>query len=294
MILPKFDFHEPKTLHEACQILAEYGAQAKLIAGGTDLLVDMKKNLVSPKQLLSISKIDEMKQLDLSSGGLKIGSCLTVADIAAASIIATKWSALCAGARALGSPQIRNLATIGGNIGSASPAADLPPSLIAYGAKLVLKKYAGERVVSMDQFFVGPRRTKIAPDEIISEIQIDTPPPYSGAGYISLGIRSCQDIKIVNVAAFITLESPRGIIKNARVVMGCVGPTCKRAISAEKLLIGEKPGEAIFTKAGEAAMRDCSPRGSAESRASAEYKKDMVGVLTRRTLSEALKAAMEQ
>jgi CO/xanthine dehydrogenase FAD-binding subunit len=294
MLLPKFDFHEPKTLNEACQILAEYGTKAKLIAGGTDLLVDMKKNLVSPKQLLSISKIEEMKQLDLSADGLKIGSCLTAAAIAAANIIATKWSALCAGAKALGSPQIRNLATIGGNIGSASPAADLPPSLISYGAKLVLRKSSGERVVSMDHFFVGPRRTKMDPDEIISAIHIDTPPPYSGAGYISLGIRTCQDIKIVNVASFITLESPGGIIKNARVVMGCVGPTCIRAHSAEKLLIGEKPGTAIFTKAGEAAMRDCSPRGAAESRASAEYKKDMVGVLTRRTLSEALKEAMGQ
>ncbi len=293
MLLPKFDFHEPETLTEACQILAEYGTQARVLAGGTDLLVDMKKHMTAPEQLLSISKIEELKQLDFSDG-LKIGSCLTIADIASSRSIAEKWSAVCAGAGSLGSPQIRNLATIGGNIGSASPAADLPPSLISYGAKLVLKNNAGERIVSMDDFFVGPRRMKIAPDEIISKILVDTPPPFSGAAYISLGIRSCQDIKIVNVAAFITLESSSGIIKNARIVLGCVGPTCIRAISAEKLLIGEKPGMAIFSKAGEAAMRDCSPRGSSVSRASAEYKKDMVGVLTRRTLSEALKEATEQ
>ena len=123
---------------------------------------------------------------------------------------------------------------------------------------------------------------------------MDVPPPYSGASYISLGIRTCQDIKIVNVASFITLESHGGIIKNARIVLGCVGPTCIRAVSAEKLLVGEKPGEAVFIKAGEAAMRNCSPRGSSESRASAEYKKDMVGVLTRRTLNEALMEAMRQ
>ena len=294
MLLPKFDFHEPHTVDEACQILAEYGAEAKVIAGGTDLLVDMKKRLVLPKQLLSISKIEEMKRLDLSGSVIKIGSCLTVADIASANIIAIKWNALCAGARSLGSPQIRNLATIGGNIGSASPAADLLPSLISYDANLVLKKNSGERVVSLDQFFVGPRRTKLDPDEIISEIRMDVPPPYSGASYISLGIRTCQDIKIVNVASFITLESHGGIIKNARIVLGCVGPTCIRAVSAEKLLVGEKPGEAVFIKAGEAAMRNCSPRGSSESRASAEYKKDMVGVLTRRTLNEALMEAMRQ
>lgn len=292
MLLPKFDFHEPGNLTEACQILAEYGAKAKVLAGGTDLLVDMKKHRTSPERLLSISKIEEMKRLDLSADGLKIGSGVTISDIAASSLIASKWSALCAGAKSLGSPQIRNLATIGGNIGSASPAADMPPSLISYGATLVLKKIAGERVLSMDEFFESPRRTKIAPDEIISEIRIDTPPPFSGASYISLGIRSCQDIKIVNVASFITLESSGGIIRNARIVLGCVGPTCLRAVSAEKLLIGEKPDAAIFAKAGAAAMRDCSPRGSSESRASAEYKKDMVGVLTKRTLSQALKEAM--
>ena len=144
MLLPKFDFHEPHTVDEACQILAEYGAEAKVIAGGTDLLVDMKKRLVLPKQLLSISKIEEMKRLDLSGSVIKIGSCLTVADIASANIIATKWNALCAGARSLGSPQIRNLATIGGNIGSASPAADLLPSLTSYDANLVLKKTPGK------------------------------------------------------------------------------------------------------------------------------------------------------
>jgi carbon-monoxide dehydrogenase medium subunit len=294
MLLPKFDFHEPATVAEACQAMAEYKEKAKALAGGTDLIVNMKKKLIAPPHIVAISRIEEITGLKVSPRLLRIGSCFTIANIAASEAIAKKWSALCAGAKALGSPQIRNLATIGGNIASASSAADMPPSLIAYDAKVVLTKESGQRVVSMDHFFLGSKLADIAPDEIIMEIQIEEPPPYSGAGYLALGIRSAQDIKIVNVASFITLDGSGGIIKNARIVMGCVGPTPLRASSAERLLVGEKPTEALFAKAAEAAIETASPRGAAYSRASAKYKKEMVGVLTRRTLGIALKEATQQ
>ena len=294
MLLPKFNFHEPATLAEACQIMAEYAVKAKVIAGGTDLMVNMKKKLISPERLVSIARIEELKKLDSSSDVLKIGSCFTVADIEASELIGKKWSALCAGAKALGSPLVRNLATIGGNLASARPAADLPPPLMAYGARVVLKKKSGERVVSLDNFFRGGGLTEIAPDEILTEIQIDAPPPYSGASYINLSSRSACDCNLVNIASFIGLDGPGSTIKTARIVIGCVGPTHIRAVSAEKLLIGEKPTEAIFAKAGEAAMKDCAPRGLAESRGSAEYKRDMVRELTNRTLSNAYKDAMMQ
>ncbi len=294
MLLPKFNFHEPATLAEACQIMAEYGTRAKVIAGGTDLMVNMKRKLVSPEQLVSIGKIEELKKLDSSSDVLKIGSCFTVADIEASEVIGKKWSALCAAAGALGSPLIRNLATIGGNLASARPAADLPPPLMAFGARVVLKKKSGERVVSLDNFFRGGALTEIAPNEILTEIQIDAPPPYSGASYINLSSRSASDCNLVNIASFIGLDGPGGTIKSARIVMGCVAPIHVRAPSAERLLIGEKSSEAIFAKAGEAAMNDCAPRGHAESRASAEYKRDMVRELTIRTLSAAYKDAMMQ
>lgn len=294
MLLPKFDFHEPATVAEACEMLAEYGQKAKVLAGGTDLIVNMKKKLTSPPHIVSISRIEEITGCDLSPRLLKIGSCFTIANIAVSQAIAKKWGALCAGAKALGSPQVRNLATIGGNIASASSAADMPPSLIAYDAKVVLRRESEHRVLSMDHFFVGSKLADIGPDEIITEIQIEEPPPYSGAGYVALGIRNAQDIKIVNVASFITLDGPYGIIKNARIVMGCVGPTPLRALSAERLLVGEKPTETIFAKAAEAAILTASPRGAAYSRASAKYKKEMVGVLTRRTLGIALKEATQQ
>ena len=294
MLLPRFDFHEPATLAEACQIMAYYGVKARVIAGGTDLMVNMKRKLVSPEQLVSIARIEELKKFDSASDVLKLGSCFTVADIEASEVIGKKWSALCAGAKALGSPLIRNLATIGGNLASARPAADLPPPLMAYGARVVLKKKSGERVVSLDNFFRGGALTEIAPDEILTEIQIDAPPPYSGASYINLSSRSACDCNLVNIASFIGLDGPGGTIRTARIVMGCVAPIHVRAPSPEKLLIGEKPSEALFERAGEAAMNDCAPRGHAESRASAEYKRDMVKELTIRTLGAAYKGAATQ
>ncbi len=292
MLLPRFDFHEPQTLSEACQVMAHFRGKAKVIAGGTDLLVDMKRKATSPEQIVSIARINELRQIDLSSDTLRIGSCVTVSEIEASNVIGKRWAALCSGARALGNPLVRNLATIGGNLGSASPSADLPPSLVAYGARALLKKESAERVVPLDRFFLGAGLTEIGPDEILKEIQIDAPPPFSGAGYINEGIRKCRDCNVVNVASFLTLESPGGAIKEARIVMGCVGPPGLRAHEAEKLLIGERPSEELFKRAGESAMQECSPRGHAHSRASAPYKRDMVGVLAQRTLAMALKEAL--
>jgi len=288
MLLPKFDFHEPKTVKEACQILAEYGTKARVIAGGTDLMVNMKKKIFSPEQLVSISRIPELNQLDISGDCIRIGACFTVAEIISSDAISKQFNALCEGAKNLGTPLIRNLATIGGNIGSARPAADLPPSLMAYSAQVVLNCLSGERRVSLDKFFLGPGFTAMKPDEILTEIRIPAPNPRSGAGYINIGIRKGQDCNIVNVASFIELDK-NGIIQNARIIMGCVGPTPLRAGSAEKILIGQKPGNELFSRAGAAASSESAPID--DIRGSAAYKKDMAGVLTRRTLDIALNEA---
>lgn len=287
MLLPKFDFHEPLSLAEACQMMREFGRKARPLAGGTDLMVNMKKKILSPDHLVSLSRIDELKSVECSDSLLKIGACVTVAELAESEAIRKHWSAVCTGAKALGSPLIRNLATIGGNIASARPAADLPPSLMAYNAKVLLKKSSGERIVPLDDFFKGPGLTELQADEILTEIRIETPPPYSGCAYINMGVRKTQDCNIINVASFISLDSPDGLIKTARIVMGCVGPKHLRACSAEASLIGKKASEAIFAQAGELAMKDCSPID--DFRGSAEYKRAMVAVLTKRTLATAYK-----
>lgn len=291
MSLPEFDFHAPGTVDEACRMVAEYGAKAKIFAGGTDLMLDMRRKRISPEHVISIPQIGELTKLELSPGMLKLGACVTLGRIVKSKEIAEKWGAVCAGAKAIGSCLVRNLATVGGNLVSARPAADMPPSMIAYGASLVLRKASGERVVSIDDFFTGSGTTVMAPDEILTEIRLLEPPAYAGAGYLNLGIRNACDINILNVSSYIALDGPSGSVTDARIVMGCVAPTHVRALSAEKLLIGEKPSAALFERAGEAALNAATPRGAAYSRASAEYKKDMVKELTMRTLAMALKEA---
>ena len=288
MLLPKFKFHEPKTEQEACQILMEYGDKAKPIAGGTDLMINMKKKLMSPEHVVSLSRIASLKDLQKENGFVKIGACFTVADMIEAKDIRENVNALSAGAAALGSPLVRNLATIGGNLGSARPAADLPPPLMAYGATLILKSGKGKRSIAIDDFFKSPGTTECRPDEFIAEIQVLTPPAGAGAGYLNLGARKAQDCNIVNVASFICLNKS-GVIDTARVILGCVGPIHLRAPAAEKILMGEKPDKTLFKQAADAAKTDCLP--ITDFRGTGEYKRAMVGVLTQRTLGIALDEA---
>lgn len=289
MLVPKFGFHEPTAVSEACEIMEVYGARAKLLAGGTDLLVNMKKKIIAPEHLVCLGRIDSMHGITEKDGYIVIGGRYTVAELSVNSLVKEKLSALQSGARALGSPLVRNRATIGGNIGSARPAADLPPSLIAYGATAVLQSLKGKREIALKDFFKGPGFTEINVDEILTEVRVPVPGNGQGAGYINLGVRKAQDCNIVNAAAFIALDDKDGSIKQARIVLGSVGPTPLRATSAEVLLIGEKPDEALFHKAGEAARQDCTPID--DFRGAANYRKAMVGILTKRTLDIAHRRA---
>jgi carbon-monoxide dehydrogenase medium subunit len=289
MHLPRFEYHEPQSLVEACKLTAELRGKAKVLAGGTDLIVNMKKRVVLPKHVVSLSRIKDLKGFESGKKTLKIGACLTVSDLEASPEIRKTLGALRGAASVLGSPLIRNLATVGGNLVTARPAADLPPPLMAYGAKVVLKNGSGKRTVSLDEFFKAPGQSVMGPAEILVQILVDRPPVHSGAAYIKLGVRKSLEISLVNVASFIHLDRPDGVIRSARIVLGAVAPTPMRALSAEKLLLGEKPSEALFARAGEAAAKDC--RAIDDFRGTAEYRRAMVAVFTKRTLATALKEA---
>jgi carbon-monoxide dehydrogenase medium subunit len=269
--------------------MAELKEKARPLAGGTDLLVNMKKDVVSPENVVSLDRIDALKEKNLANGQMRLGACLKAADIGNSEEINALLSAVGISGSSLGSPLIRNLATIGGNIVTARPAADFPPSLLVYDAQVVLKKADGERRVPLNEFFVGPGETIMTPDEILTEVVMDRPPDFSGSGYIKLGLRKALEISIVNVASFIALDGKDGSITSARVALGAVAPVPMRAVSAEKVLVGEKPGETLFEKAGEAAADDSKPID--DFRGSAEYRRAMVGVLTKRTLNLALEKA---
>jgi len=289
MLLPRFQYHEPKLLKEAIELMSEVGVEASLLAGGTDLLVNMKRGKLSPKHVVSLSRIEELKQVNMKNGSLRIGPCVTVAELKEHEAVRSDFSGLAESAGLLGSPLIRNLATIGGNIATARPAADLPPTLMAYGSRLVLKKGDGERTLPVEEFFQGPGVTRIEPGEILSSIVLDSPPPFSGGGYVKLGLRKSLEISIVNVAAFLVLDGPSGPIKDARVVLGAVGPTPMRSPSAETSLVGREPDESLFQAAGEEAAGDSRPID--DFRGSAEYRREMVKVLTRKALVRAYEEA---
>ncbi|MFZ0449884.1 MAG: xanthine dehydrogenase family protein subunit M [Desulfatiglandaceae bacterium] len=289
MLLPKFRYHEPATLEETCEMMADLGNRARLLAGGTDLIVNMKKKILDPEHVVFLGRIEELKGIDSHDGTIRIGALMTVAEIAESPDIKTPLPALAHGASVLGSPLIRNLATVAGNLVSARPAADLPPSLMAYAAKVVLRKKDRKRQVPLKDFIQGPGKTAMEPEEILTHIVLDRPPAGSGAAYIKLGKRKALEISLVNVASYLSLDESDDSVASARIVMGAVGPTPLRATSAEKLLIGENPSQQLFERVGEAAGLESRPID--DFRGSAEYRRAMVKVLTERTLRAAYELA---
>ena len=284
-LLPKFDFYEPDSVAEACKVLADAKTEGKIIAGGTDIMVNMKKGLLSPKCLVSLAKIPGLSSVEPITGGIVIGPNLIVAKLIEFDLMRKKFNLLSKAASVLGSPLIRNRATIGGNIVTARPAADLPPPLMAMGARVVLTKKGKERELPLDDFFVGPGQTKIKPGEILTKIIVDDPPPFTGWDYIKLMHRNALEIAIVAVAVRITLDGPDGTIKDARVILSAVAAKAIHAVSAEKILIGEKPTEKLFKQAAALASTDCTP--ITDIRGGAEYRCAMVETLTNRALSGA-------
>lgn len=289
-LLPRFEFHEPKDLAEACTLLSQLGADAKIIAGGTDLLVSMKQDSLCPKHLVSISRIPELFEIEPRDGTVAIGSHVIVAKLLELDLIHDKLPLLTKGAGVLGSPLVRNRATIGGNIVTARPAADLPSPLMALGAVIRLTSREGDREMPLEDFFVGPGETVIKPAEILTTIVVDEPPPHTGGDYIKLGHRQACEICITAGASMVTLDKPDGIIQDARVLLGAVAPTIIHAASAEEVLRGERPSPALFEKAAEeAAGKDAQP--ISDMRGSEAYRRAMVKVVVKRTLFNALKEA---
>jgi carbon-monoxide dehydrogenase medium subunit len=289
MLLPKFNYHEPRSVGAATRLLHEIGKEASVLAGGTDLLVNMKMGKSAPKHVVSLSRIEDLKGVKMDQGALTLGACVTAGELKDQEQIKSEFNGLCQSAGSLGSPLIRNLATVGGNIVTARPAADLPPTLMAYGASVVLKKEQGERIIPLEEFFKGPGQTVIEPEEILCAVVLNEPPPYSGGGYVKLGVRKALEISLVNVAAFMVLDGPNGPIKESRIVLGSVAPLPMRSPSAEAVLIGERPDDALFERAGNAASKDAKPID--DFRGSAEYRREMVKVLTRRALKLAYEEA---
>ena len=287
MNLPKFDYEAPADLREACEIKACYGDRAALLAGGTDLLITLQKGGLAPNLVVSLERLDELREMAGFSSGLTIGARITAAELAE-SWLGPAEQVLSEAAVQVGSPLIRNRATIGGNLVSAMPAADLAPPLLALRAVVVLNRVGSERVVDLEDFFVAPGEQVMQPDEIMSEIFIPNLPEGSGGAFEKLGVRKALERSIVSVAAVLSLEDDGKTIADVRIALGAVAPTPMLAVEAADNLTGKKATAKNFAAAGKIAAGEARPRGL---RTSAEYSRLMVETLTQRALQRAFAVA---
>ncbi|MFZ5649236.1 MAG: FAD binding domain-containing protein [Bacillota bacterium] len=282
--LPDFDYHAPESLDEACRLLARLGSRAKVFAGGTDVLVKMKHDLLSPEVLVSLKNISELRGINYVQGrGVVIGAGTTHNELANSPLLQEKYLSVCEAAHHMANNQVRNVGTIGGNIVNAVPSADLPPILIALSAGVKLVGTSGEREVPLKNFFTGPGQSIIKSDEILTEIVIPDQ-PTTGSTYIKFGLRRSGALAVVGVAVAITVDG--SIIREARIAMGAVAPTPMRAVMAEQLLKGREISDELLEEAGVCASGECKP--ISDIRGSEEYRRDMVRVFTRRALQKAI------
>lgn len=281
--MKNFEYFEPTTLAEASRLFAEEHAQ--LLAGGTDLVIGMKASTETPQSVISLQKIPGLDGITTDNNGIMIGATTKVREVELSEDILQHHTALAEGASEIGSIQIRNLATIGGNIAHASPAADTVAGLLVADAQVNIASADGERTVPINELFTGPGQTVLKPGEIITQFRL--PSPASGSHYIKHKIREVMDLAFIGVASAVNLDN--GTIIDARIGLAAVAPTPIRATEAENLLKGNEITSELLTQAGEAAAAAASP--ISDLRCSAEHRKEMVNVLTRRTLQHAIDRA---
>jgi len=265
----RFEYFEPLTLAEASSLLARYAGRAQPLAGGTDLLVELREQLRRADCVVNIKKIPGIGALSFDpQAGLRIGALVTARALEVSAVIREKYPSLLQAVRELGSIQVRNRATIVGNVCRASPSADTLPPLIADGAMVSIHGVQGKRSLLLEEFFTGPGKTVLKPDELLTEIVVPAPAPRSGKVYIKHGRRKAMELATVGVAVTLT----EGL--DVRIVLAAVAPTPIRAKQAEALLRGRKIDSALLERAAQAAVEESRPISNV--RASAEYRREMV------------------
>lgn len=300
-----FDYLRPSTVDEAISLLREHGEGGMIVAGGTDVMVDIKRRKIAPKALISLRGISELEYIEPHDGEVRIGSMTTHRTLEKSPLIKEGFPALADAVENLGSVQIRNIATIGGNICNAAPSADTAPALLVLDSKVKIKGSHGERVIPLEDFFVGPGETILERDEILLEFIIPSPPSRAGSAYWKHTRRQAMDLPMVGVALFLSLDngdtsalrrlfdaaSPEqevfhaleesGLIcREARIALGVAAPTPKRAKEAEHVLKGAKLTAGKLDEAGKVASQEARPRDTV--RGAAWYRREMIHVISRR------------
>jgi CO/xanthine dehydrogenase FAD-binding subunit len=279
--LRRFEYYAPTSVDEAAQLLAERTDGSRPLAGGTDLIIQMKERGRRVPSIISLRRVGDLRGVSVTSNGsLRIGAMATATDVASNPLVQRGWPSVVDGADLVGSVQIRNRATIGGNVCNAAPSADAVPSLIALGATALVTGPRGNREVLLEHFFVGPGQTVLTPGEVVVEIVV--PPQSAGGGgaYVRHVPRREMDIAVVGVGIQIQLDGDGQSISDARVVLASVAPTPIRSPQAEAALRGNRLTDDVIRAAGEGAAADARP--ITDVRGSADYRRDLLRVYTGR------------
>lgn len=285
MILPEFTYLEPATLEEASRLAKEYDGTCRIMAGGTDIIVAMKEKVLAPEYVIDIKNINDLDYLKYDEKqGLRIGALTKLRTIEKSELVKEKYSAISDAAHYVASTQVRSKGTMVGNVVNASPSADTVPILLAANAVLTVYNAGETREISMNEFYKGFKKTALTAGDIVTEIRIPALEENQKAAYIKHAVRKAMDLAIVGVAAIVKMDGE--ICTDAKIALGAVDINAIRARKAEECLIGQKLTEEVLEEAGKAAMEECHP--ISDVRASAEYRKDMVRVFTKRAVKKAL------
>jgi len=285
-----FEYFEPLSIEETVSLLKKYGDKAKVLAGGTDLVPQMKEKTTRPEFVISIGRIANLDYIRLDGEkGLKIGALTTIRSIEQSPQLQPKYGLICQSASQTASIAVRNVATVGGNLCNASPSADIATALMALSAKTKLVSPAGERIVPLEDFILGPGATALKTDELLTEIQIPSPPAHTAGVYIKYTTRGGEELALIGVAALLTLSAGDGTCTEAKLALGAVAPTPIRARRAEGVLKGKKIDQELIEKAALTASDESSPID--DIRGSAEYRREMLKVFTRDAIRQAAELA---
>ena len=285
-----FDFVKPDDQEAVIAALAAHSPNVRILAGGTDYLVELKHVSQSPGTLVDVSQIAELKGIEETEDGLRIGAGVTHSAIMADPLIEKHVPAMIHAAHTIGAVQTRNLGTLGGNLVTCVPSMDSGPTLVALDAEVTVAGPDGSRRMPLTEFFVGPRKTILAPHELLIDIIIPKRNLGKPTNFYKFGLRKGQALALVNAASSLWVED--GKFKDVRISLGAVSPVVVRAPKAEAVLEGKPVGDDLISEAGKIAITECNPID--DFRASLDYRRDLIDVLTRRTLQAAVEIAAQE
>jgi len=290
----RVEYFEPSSLLEAREILRRGNGDYRVLAGGTDLLLQIRRRVRNYRGLVNIKRIPSIGDWSFDPEfGLHLGAATPMRVLEKAPEVILRFQALFDALRVVGSIQLRNVATIGGNLCNASPSADTAPSLIVSGAKATFVANGSEpKTVTVEGFFSGPGKSILGSDGLLLGVDVPSAKGMTGASFQRLTPRGAMDIAIVSAASQVTLDPLTGKVVDAAIALGAVAPTPRRATEAEKALLGNKPTVELLTEAGQIAMGECSPID--DIRGTASYRRAMVAVVVRRTLASAIDRARRE